>query len=129
MHLISIGFWRGRSNPCVYYHHGTKLRALVHADDYATVGTLEGLMWLQEHLESAFEMTTVIAGHSKKQDVVTDTMILNQVIHAVPSGWGYECDQRHADIILEEMHMKDCKSVGTPGLEDAFKSSGDHDDG
>ena len=50
------------------------------------------------------------------------------MIRAVPSGWEYECDQRHAEQILEEMQMKNCISVGTPGLEEALKSSGDHDD-
>ena len=38
-HLVSIGFRRGRSSPCVYYHPKRKLRTLVHGDDYATVGT------------------------------------------------------------------------------------------
>ena len=41
-HLVSIGFVRGKSNPCVYYNKSRKLRTLVHGDDYATVGSLEG---------------------------------------------------------------------------------------
>ena len=54
-------------------------------------------------------MKTVIAGHSKNQDVVTEVKILNRVFRAVPSGWEYECDQRYAEIILEEMQMKECR--------------------
>ena len=111
----------------MYYHHGRKLRAFVHGDDYATVGTLAGLRWLQKHLESLFEMKTVIAGHSNKQDVVTEAKKLNRVIRAVPSGWEYECNRRHVELFLEEMQMKDCKCVGMPELE-ALKSRGDHDD-
>ena len=71
-HLVSIGFRRGISNPCVYYNRKKNLRTLVHGDDYATVGSLEGVRWLQKELESAFEMKRVIAGHSGKPGVVTD---------------------------------------------------------
>ena len=60
-------------------------RALVHGDDYATVGSFEGVRWLQKELESAFEMKTVIAGHSGKPGVVTEAKILNRVIRAVPT--------------------------------------------
>ena len=69
-HLVSIGFRRGRSNPCVYDNKAKDLRTLVHGDDYATVGSFEGVKWLQKELESAFEMKTVIAGHSSKPGVV-----------------------------------------------------------
>ena len=46
-------------------------------------------------------MKTVIAGHSGKPGVVTEAKILNRIIRAVPTGWEYECDQRHAEIVLE----------------------------
>ena len=120
-HLVSIGFVRGKSNPCVYYNKSRNLRTLVHGDDYATVGSLEGLRWLQGQLEEAFEMKTVIAGHSGADGVVTEAKILNRVIRAVPSGWEYECDQRHAEIILEELQLQGCKPVVTPGIEDTLK--------
>ena len=122
-HLVSIGFSRGKSNPCVYYSKKKDLRTLVHGDDYATVGSLEGVRWLQKELEIAFEMKTVIAGHSGKPGVVTEAKILNRIIRAVPTGWEYECDQRHAEIILEELDLKKCKPVGTPGVEDTLKRS------
>ena len=89
------------------------LRTFVHGDDYAAVGSLEGVRWLQKELESAFEMKTVIAGHSRKPGVVIEAEILNRVIRAVPTGWEYECDQRHAKIILEELDLKHCKPVDT----------------
>ena len=122
-HLLSIGFTRGVSNPCVYYHRKRQLRALVHGDDYATVGSFENLKWLQGELESAFEMKTVIAGHSRREGVTTEAKILNRVIRAVPSGWEYEPDQRHVEIILEELRLKDCKTLSTPGIEESLKKS------
>ena len=86
-HLVSVEFRRGRSNPCVYYSRKKNLRTLVHGDDYAIVGSLEGVKWIQKELESAFEMKTVIAGHSGKPGVVTEAKILNRIIRAVPTGW------------------------------------------
>jgi hypothetical protein len=100
-HLIDNGFSRGKSNPCVYFHESRQLGTLVHGDDYATVGSLEDVRWLQSRLESEFEMKTVIAGHSGAKGVVREAKILNRVVRAVPAGWEYECDQRHAEIILE----------------------------
>ena len=41
----------------------------------------------------------------------------------MPAGWEYECDQRHAEIILEELQLNDCKPVGTPGVEETFNRS------
>jgi hypothetical protein len=42
-HLAEIGFVRGRSSPCVFFHAGRKLRTLVHGDDYASVGCVDEL--------------------------------------------------------------------------------------
>ena len=100
-----------------------KLRTLVHGDDFATVGSLEGVRWLQKELESAFETKTDMAGHSRKPGVATEAKILNRVIRAVPTRWDYNCDQRHAEIIPEELDFKDCKPVGTPEVEETLKRS------
>ena len=87
-HLLSIRFKRGKSNPCVYFNKKMNFKTLVHGDDYATVGSLSSLRWLQAQLESAFDMKTVIAGHGTiEEGVVAEAKILNRVIRAVPSGW------------------------------------------
>ena len=80
----------------------------------------KGARWLQKLLESAFEMKIVIARHSGKAGVVAEANMLNRVIRAVPAGWEYECDKRHAEIILEELQPKDCQPVGTPGVEETL---------
>ena len=86
-HLVSIGFRRGKSKPCEYYHKKMDLRTLVHGDDYATVGSLKGVRWLQQQWDSAFDMKTVIAGHEQVDGVGGEAKILNRVIRAVPEGW------------------------------------------
>ena len=43
--------------------------------------------------------------------------ILNRVVELTPGGIRYEADQRHAEIIIQEMQLKgESKSVSTPGV-------------
>ena len=46
-HLESCGFERGRSNLVVFLNAEQYLRCLFRGDDYATVGSLENLVWLR----------------------------------------------------------------------------------
>ena len=82
-HLLSIGFVRGISNPCVYYNADRQLRALVHGDDYATSGSLQELEWMRGKLEGRFEMKTTMVGHSLAPSVVREGKILNRIIRAM----------------------------------------------
>ena len=91
-HLISIGFVRAVSNPCVFFHAGRGLRAMVHGDDYATIGSAPDLRWMRGQLEARFEMKTSLVGHSGDPDVVTEGKILNRIVRATTSGWDYECE-------------------------------------
>ena len=95
-----------------------QMQTLVLGDDCTTAGCLEGARWLQEEHGSAFEMKTVIAGHSGKPGVVTEAEIFNQLILAVPNGWEYKCDQRHNEIILKELQRQELRifSTGVPRI-------------
>ena len=96
-------------------------RSRVHRDDFATVGSLERVRWLQNELERAFEMKTVIAGHSGNPGVVAEDKFLTRVIRAAPCGLECECDQRRADNRFVELQLKDRKPVGTSGVEKTLK--------
>ena len=37
--LQALGFQRGRSNACVFFHPGRGLRCLVHGDDFVVTGS------------------------------------------------------------------------------------------
>ena len=56
------GFQRGRNNPCLYYHEARNLRTLLHGDDFATVGTREGVNWFKPSLEKRFEIKSSCVG-------------------------------------------------------------------
>ena len=72
-------------------------------------------------------MKIVIARHSGQPGVVDEAKISNRVIRAFPEGWEYECDQRHIEIILEELQLVGCKPLGTPGFEEVLKRTPDED--
>ena len=46
---------------------------------------------------------------------VSEARILNRVIRITPSGWEYEVDQRHVDLIIAEMGVESMSSLTHPG--------------
>ena len=118
-HLISLGFRQGKSNPCVFWHQERGIRTLVHGDDYASAGSYSSLKWLEGQLAKRFDMKTKIVGLSGKADVVEEGKILNRVVRVTKDGWEYESDQRHVEIMLEQLELTSCKPLGTPGVEEA----------
>ena len=61
----------------MFFHKHRELRVLVHGDDYASVGDLDGLRFFQEQLEAKFEIKTAVVGHSGLEGVVTEGEILS----------------------------------------------------
>ena len=49
------------------------------------------------------------------QEDVSEARVLNRVIRCLEDGWEIEADQRHVDMIVQEMGMDDAKPVSTPG--------------
>ena len=117
-HLADIGFVRGKSNPCVFYNAERNIRTLLHGDDYASIGSVDALDWMRLELENKFDMKTTIVGHSRAKGVVAEGKILNRIIRAVNSGWEYECDQRHVEVLVEELCLAGAKSLSTPGVDE-----------
>ena len=44
--------------------------------------------------------------------------MLNRVIGRTSTGLTYEADQRHAEILTNELGVRGCKPVATPGARD-----------
>ena len=98
---------------CAYWHPVRDLKSLVHGDDFATSGEDEDLAWLKEQMDGRFEMKTQMVGskHAKEGKV------LNRVIRITEHGWEYEADQRHGELIVEMMGLKEANGVNSPGEE------------
>ena len=122
-HLESCGFSRGRSNLSFFYNVEQRLKCLVHGDDYATVGSLDSLAGMKARFAGEFDMKTTIVGHSGGADVVSEGQILNITIRATSAGWEYECDQRHVEVLIEELEPAALRPVTTPGVAEAVDKS------
>ena len=79
---------------------------------------------VQGELEDRFDMKTEVIRHRCKEGVVKEARILNRIVKATDDGWEYECDQRHVEIILEQLELQDAKPLGTPGVEEATSRRG-----
>ena len=50
--------------------------------------------------------------------MVKEGRALNIVLRITEDGWEYEPDQRHAELIIEDMHLKDANPVTTQGQDE-----------
>ena len=135
------GFMRGRYNPCLYFHESRNLRTFLHGDDFATVGTLENVAWLKGVLEKRSKIKTEcvsptaagvggrrVAGSpgapapkTTNGEALTEgseARLLNRVVRCTGDGWEVEPDQRHADLIVQELQLTGANGVTTPGEHD-----------
>ena len=107
----------------MFFHKERGLRTLEHGDDYASVGSLEELGWMRRELENRFDMKTTTVGHSKAEGVAVEGKILNRIIRATAKGWEYECDQRHVEVLIEQLDLASAKPLSTPGVDEPVEVS------
>jgi len=63
-------------------------------------------------LEGRFEIKTSVIGTGVGE--VQEARVLNRIIRITSNGWEYEPDQRHAEMIVEQLGLKEAKAVETP---------------
>ena len=88
----------------------------MHGADFASVGSRVALKWFRQQLESRFEIKTIVIGTGIGE--VREARVLNRILRITELGWGYEPDQRHAEMIVEQLGLKDAKAVETPTEEE-----------
>eukprot|EP00972_Heterocapsa_arctica_P035091 5168187-Heterocapsa_arctica.AAC.1 len=92
--MESWGFKRGIYNPCIYRSPRTKLNTLLYGDDFVRLGNRK----------------CARGGEDKQQGIM-----FYKIIRVTEDGWEYEADQGHAGLIVEDLGLKEARSVGTPG--------------
>ena len=100
----------------MFWHEQRRIRAVIHGDDFTVLGTHEGLMWLRKMIKEKFEAKfRGMLGPSSKDD--KEVTILNRIVTWDRYGITHKADPRHTDIIIEELGLKDAKSVSSPAAE------------
>ena len=121
-HLISIGFVRGIGHTSVYHHKLRKILVLVHGDDYVAAALPDDQAWLKRELERAYEIKTQLLGPGG----AGEGKVLNRIVSWSKSGWTYEADPRHAELIQEQFGIRTGGGITTAGAaEDGQKEEDD----
>ena len=101
--MKGLGFLRGIYNPCLYYHPQRDIETMVHGDDFASVADIAELEWFKGKLSKRFKIKTQVIGPNNGED--KEGRILNRSIRCTKKGWEYEPDQRHAELIVQDMKL------------------------
>ena len=115
--MKQIGFIPSGTAPCLYFHPVRDLRVIVHVDDFLCSGESHHLCWLKAALEKKFSLKTSVLGSQPEEK--KEVKFLNRLIRWTPEGLEVEGDPRHAQTLLEEWEMTECKPVETPGVKKA----------
>ena len=112
--MTGIGFVRGLSSPCLFYHPGKDIRAVVYGDDFTLLGCEEHLNWFKAEIQLtwAIDFKARLGPDANDQKSVR---LLNRVVEWTPEGVNIEGDQRHAEIIVNQLGLQGAKPLSSPG--------------
>ncbi len=89
------------------------VRAVVHGDDFAALGSRSGLDWFREVTQRRMEAKFKVRLERTRPGAVR---ILNRTVTVTSEGLDYEADQRHAEISMKDMGVDEgSKGVSNPG--------------
>ena len=125
--LKKLGFVKGIASPCNFSQPERNLKLTVHGDDFLIAGSREDCLWLRKSMEQKYELNFDMLGW--ESDCKKEIRILNRVIRWTSDGIEYESDQRHADTIVKELGLDNCKTVSTPGTHEVKNEIEESQDG
>ena len=109
-------FVKGASSPCSFHHPVKNIKIVVHGDDFVSEAPKKELLWLDSELKKFFELKTEILGPEK--DETRELRILNRVLRWESEGITWEADQRHAEIIIQQLGLEGSKPLSSPGCKE-----------
>ena len=54
--MESVGFCKGKSTPCLFYHEQRNIRVVVYGDDFTVLGNTEQLDWFRKQIAKRYEV-------------------------------------------------------------------------
>ena len=118
--LRAAGFVQGKTSPCLFYHAGKDVAIMVHGDDFVAVGDPAHLAETEKALRDKYKIKTELLGSAKED--MKEVRILNKVVRLTDGGIELEADPRHAELIVRELGLDQCRPSKVPGV----KAAGDH---
>ena len=111
-----LGFEKGASSPCTFFHKKRQLKTVVHGDDFFTEGTPKELQQLDKDLEKHFEMKTEVLGPNSEAGETREVRFLNRILTWNDNGISWEADPRHAEMVVKQLGLEGARVAATPGL-------------
>ena len=108
--MTKIGFEASVLQPAVYYHRARGLYVVAHVDDFLCVGEENDLDWLHSELAKEYDLKATKLGEGNE----TSARYLNRTLRWTSIGLEIEGDSKHADILMKEWGMTECRGVDTP---------------
>jgi len=117
--METVGFKPGKASPCLFFHPERKIRVVVYGDDFTALAEESQLNWFKAKINENFETKhRARLGPESKDDKAV--RILNRIVTWTEDGLKYEPDQRHVDIILQQLGLDSkSKSLSSPMLKPA----------
>lgn len=110
--LTDNGFTVTRASSCIMIHKQQEIELIVHGDDFVPVGTGEDLEWLKKMFETRFAIQIAVLG--PEQGDAKEANILNRNIMVNESGYIYEVDARHSELIAKNWGLREAKGTSSP---------------
>ena len=98
----------------------------IHGGDFATVGRGGDLKRMKADIETTYELKMQVLGQDN--DDLQQARVLNRTRTWTKGGTSYEADPRHAEIVIDELGLKDAKGVATPGAKREGTTKDNHED-
>ena len=111
--MVYLGFVVGKESQRNFHHPKMDITCIVHGDDFTSCGPEWAIEWFKHKITNKCESKHDVLGPAAKHS--RSTRVLNRVVEWTSDGVRYEADQRHADIVVDELGLNDSKPVSTPG--------------
>ena len=117
-----LGFVKGEASPCSFHHPTKNIKVVVHGDDFVSEACKADLVWFDKALGKHFELKTEVLGPDSGE--VREVRILNRVLRWEKEGITWEADQRHAELVVEQLGLEKSKPVSSPGSKEDARREG-----
>ena len=111
--LKKAGFKQGKHSACLFFNETTGVAIMVHGDDFVAVGAPEHLATTEAALAQKYKIKTETLGTDAGD--VSEVKILNKIVRATATGLELEADPRHAELIVRELGVENCRTSKVPG--------------
>jgi hypothetical protein len=110
--MMRSGFKASLHHPSMYFHPERDIRVIAHVDDFLRAGDEVQMDWLYKELSLEYDLKVQkVSGDSRRNQ---EAKFSNRTIRISNEGVQIMGDEKHAQILLREWGMENCKGLDNP---------------